>query len=155
MQGRAEAKPAAAAVPFAAPQLKLPENTSISAKKAVETAPATAEAAPAGDAPVDGEVAEGPKLQVKADGAVEVEGRSADPAVVSAPEKRDVPALVPRRISWQTSSDATIAAAVTTAAGAQANVHGEVRAVHSAYQSPRRSTCRTWRSRSRGRSSRA
>lgn len=115
-----------AAPALAAPQLKLPADTSISAKQAErELAASSADKV---DLPADSETTAA-KLEAKADVKVD------RPAVASAPEKRDVSAMMPITHAATASADTTVAASAT-AAGAGANVHGEVRAVHTAYQLP-------------------
>jgi hypothetical protein len=127
---------ATASIPaLAVPELKLPANASLSVKK-VEgqgASPPPDEV----DAPADTEVvADIPKLQVKAD--VKVEVKADQPITANATEKRDAPALpAPSQVQAGPPADTTLTpATATTAIGASGTVHGEVRAVHSAYQAP-------------------
>jgi flagellar hook-length control protein FliK len=82
------------------------------------------------EAPADAEVADAPKLQVKA------EVKADQSITANAPEKRDVP-IAPPHAQAAPLPDTTVTATTATAAiGTQATVQGDVRAIHSAYQAP-------------------
>lgn len=143
MQLKVEAKASTQVTPpaLAAPELRLPQNASLSAKK-TDDGSAAAPATTPDDAPAEGQVAEAPKLQVKAevkaDAKVEVkvEAKADQPTIATGPDKREALAPAAPAPAATAPADATVASAATTTIGTQAAMHGEVRAVHSAYQAP-------------------
>ena len=131
VQPKAEAKASVTGPALAAPALRLPAEASLSPKKEEPQTPASPPSADDAETPADTDVADAPRPLVK------VEAKAEQPVVAGAPEKRDAPAAPPAPSQPPAPADTMVVTTLApTATGSQQAVHGEVRAIHTAYQQP-------------------